>query len=204
MKINSIKTLFCLLLVVAFSGCSFKQNSLSINHYTIDFKSNNKPFENSLKSIYIEKPFVNKSFNTTSILYTTKEYLFEEYAKNKWINQPSYMLHDNLVQSFEQSNLFKFVLAKKSNIEFDYFLKTNISSLYHKVEDNKSFAILKIRFDLIENQKFIKTYSYDKKILCKTRNAYGYVVAVNKTLEDIISELTLKLKSELLKSKNEI
>ena len=197
MKKNSIKILFSLLIVSLFTACSFKQNILNINHYSIGFSSNNQVSKNSIKSIYIEKPEVNKSFNTNAILYSKKAYLFEEYAKNRWINQPTYMIHDNLVQWFEKSNLFKFVLQKKSNVDFDYSLKTNISTLYHKIEDNKSFAILKIRFDLVSGKKFIKTYSYDKKILCETTNAYGFVLAINKAFDEVLTDLTSQLNSEV-------
>ncbi len=194
---NSIKILFTLLVVSFFTACSFKQNVLNINHYAIAFSSNNQILENSSKSIYIEKPEVNKSFNTNAILYSSKLYLFEEYAKNRWINQPKYMIHDNLTQTFEKSNIFKFVLQKKSNIDFDYSLKTNISTLYHKIEVDKSFAILKIRFDLISGKKYIKTYSYDKKLLCDSTDAYGFVLALNKAFAEVVNDLTTQIKSEI-------
>lgn len=190
---NSIRIFLYLSVIVLFIGCSFKQTTLDINRYVIDFKSNKTIFENNGKSIYIEDINVNKSFNQNSIFYTTKPYLFEEYALNRWINLPSYMLHNNLVQVTEKSNIFKTVLQDKSKIDFDYILKTDIATLYHSFEDDKSYAVIKVRFDLVSNKNILKTYSYDKKILCQTNNAYGFVIATNKAFEEVVNDLMSEL-----------
>ena len=71
------KILFFIFLII-FTGCDLKQNSIDINHYSIDFKSKEIVKKTKLESIFIEEPNVNKSFNLTSIFYNTKPYLFEE------------------------------------------------------------------------------------------------------------------------------
>jgi cholesterol transport system auxiliary component len=190
---NSIRIFVYLCVMVLLSACVLKQDNLDINSYSLDFKSNKSYFVNSSKSIYIEVPSVNKSFNGYSIFYTTKPYLFEEYALNRWINLPSYMIQSNLVQSIQNSNLFKTVLEEKSKIKFDYELKTNVVNLYHSFESDKSYAIVKVRFDLVSNDEVIKTYSYDKKILCETNNAYSFVIATNKAFEEVVKDLSLQL-----------
>jgi len=199
---KNIKKIFIYFIcILFFTGCAFKQTILEINHYSIDFKFTSDSFEKSSKSIYVDKPDISKSFNTNSIFYTTKAYLFEDYAKNKWINLPSYMLHNNLVQSLEDSNIFKFVLQKRSQVDYDYTLKTKVANLYHSIEGNKSYAVLRVRFDLIRGKNFLKSYTYDKKVLCTTNNPYGFVVSLNKVLEEIVIDLTSQLNSEV-KSKS--
>lgn len=190
---NSIKKILFISIIILLSGCTFKQTVLDINHYSIDFKSSNKALLNSGKSIYIEAVDVNKSFDKNSIFYTIKPYLFEEYAINRWINQPNYMIHNQLVQSLEHSNIFKTVFGLKSSIEFDYTLKTNVVSLYHEVGKDKSYAIVKVRFNVLANKQILKTYIYDKKILCQSTNAYGFVVGVNKAFEEVVNDLILQL-----------
>lgn len=193
---NNMKLLLFILVSIFFTGCSFKQTTLEINRYAIDFKSNMSTFENSSKSIYIETPDMNKSFNTNSILYTLKPHLFEEYAKNRWINLPSNMIHNYLVEAVESSDLYKVVLQKRSSIAFDYILKTNVVNLYHQVENTNSYAVLKIRFDLVSKEKLLETYSYDKRILCETTNAYGFVMAINKAFDEVSSDLLVQLSKE--------
>ncbi|NCB13160.1 MAG: hypothetical protein EOM78_16175, partial [Erysipelotrichia bacterium] len=108
--------ILALLLILIFSGCSFKQESIEINHYAIDFKTQKKAEVSKLKSILIEEVNVNRSFNLTSIFYSTKPYLFEEYAKNRWINLPSNMIYNQLTDSFITSNIFENVVLKDKKI----------------------------------------------------------------------------------------
>ena len=184
-----MKNLFYLLLVVLISGCSLKQEVTDINSYSIDFNSKNKSYKNTEKSILIEEPLVNKSFNSRSIFYSTKPYLFEEYAKNRWINLPSSMIHNSLLESFQSSNLFSLVSFSDTKIKYDYVLKTNVIKIYHEINENKSYVILKINFDLVKDKELVKTFSYDKKVLLKENKPYEFVNSLNKTFEEIMEEL---------------
>ncbi|NCB10602.1 MAG: hypothetical protein EOM78_03105, partial [Erysipelotrichia bacterium] len=58
------------------------------------------------------------------------------------------------------------VLSRKSG-------KSEIIKLYHSFEEDKSYAVLKVKFDLIEDKKIVKSFTYDKKVLCKSNNPYG-------------------------------
>ena len=123
MKQNKIlfaskSTFLVFIIFFIFSGCGLKQESLSINHYGIDFKTQKKAEVSKLKSILIEEVNVNRSFNLTSIFYSTKPYLFEEYAQNRWINLPSNMIYNQLTDSFIASNIFENVVLKDKKIIF--------------------------------------------------------------------------------------
>ena len=192
MKNNTMKILIYICVITLLTACSFKQDNMDINTYAIDFKTT-QSFKNSGKSIYVEIPNVNKSFNSNSIFYTTKAYLFEEYALNKWIDKPSSMLHNNLAQALEYSNIYKTVLKEKSKIKYDYMLKTNLMSLYNSIEGTNSFAVLSIKFDLVSNDEVVKTYTYNKKVLSQNNKPYDFVVAVNKAFEEVVSDLNLQL-----------
>jgi cholesterol transport system auxiliary component len=192
MKNNSIKIFIYICIIGIFSACSFKQDTMDINTYAIDFKTTDN-FKINKKIIYVEIPDVNKSFNSKSIFYTTKAYLFEEYALNKWIDSPSSMLHNNLALALEDSNIFKTVLKEKSKIKFDYMLKTNVVSLYNSIEGTNSFAVLSIKFDLVSNDEVVRAYTYHKKILCQNNKPYDFVIAVNKAFEEVANDLNLQL-----------
>ena len=184
-----MKNFFYLLMIVLISGCSLKQEVGQINSYSIDFNSKNSSYQNSQKSILIEEPLVNKSFNSRSIFYSTKPYLFEEYAKNRWINLPSSMVHNSLLESFQSSNLFSIVSFEDAKIDYDYVLKTNVIKIYHEINADKSYVILKINFDLLKDEKLVKTFSYDKKVLVAQNKPYEFVNSLNKTFEEIMKEL---------------
>ena len=185
-------------MIVLLSGCSLKQEITDINSYSIDFNSKNSSYQNSQKSILIEEPLVNKSFNSRSIFYSTKPYLFEEYAKNRWINLPSSMIHNSLAESFQSSNIFSLVSQEDAKIKYDYVLKTNVLKVYHEINGDKSYAVLKIKFDLLKDKTLVKTIDYDKKVLVKENKPYEFVRSVNKSFEEIIEELFKEINNSSL------
>lgn len=176
------------LTLILFSACSFKQEKISINHYGIDFQT--KPFTTKAKfySIFIEEPNINRAFNSQAIFYSNKEFQFEEYAQNRWISFPSNMVYTQIVDSFISSNIFVNVLKDKK-IKSQYRLKTEVFKMYQDFEDDKSYAVLKIKFDLLKDEKIVKSFNFDKKVLCKSNNAYGFVEATNKAFEESINSL---------------
>ena len=184
-----MKNLFYLLMIVLISGCSLKQEVVETNSYSIDFIQNNKSYKSSSKSILIEEPYVNSSFNSRSIFYSTKPYLFEEYAKNRWINLPSSMIHNSLLESFGSSKIFTFVSQEKAEQKSDFILKTNLLKLYHEIQDDKSYAIIKIKFDLLKDEKIVKTFTFDKKVMVSQNKPYEFVNTTNKAFNDILEEL---------------
>lgn len=184
-----MKNLFYLLIVVLISGCTLKQEVVDINSYSIDFNLKNSSYKNIGKSILIEEPLVNKSFNSRAIFYSQKPYLFEEYAKNRWINLPSSMIHNSLLESFQSSDIFSLVSVEDAKIKYDYVLKTNVIKIYHEINADKSYVILKINFDLVKDKELVKTFSYDKKVLVAQNKPYEFVNSLNKTFEEIMKEL---------------
>lgn len=189
---NSMKIFIYICMVLFLTACSLKQDNVNINTFAIDFKGTHN-FNINEKTIYVEIPDVNKSFNSNSIFYTTKAYSFEEYALNRWIDKPSSMLHNSLAQALEDSNIYKTVLKEKSEIKFDYMLKTNVVSLYNSIERNNSFAVLSIKFDLVSNGEVLKTFTYNKKVLSQGNKPYDFVVAVNKAFEEVANDLNLQI-----------
>ena len=162
-----MKNLIFILIAVFITACSLKQEVNDINSYSIDTPKIEKIYKNSAKSIFIEKPAINSSFNSRAIFYSTKPYLFEEYAQNRWINLPSNMIYNQLTDSFITSNIFENVVLKDKKIEHEYSLKTEVIKLYQTFEEDKSYAVLKLKFDLVKDEKIVKSFNFDKKILCK-------------------------------------
>jgi len=192
-----MKNLFYLLMIILISGCSLKQEVIETNSYSIDFIQNNKSYKSSSKSILIEEPYVNSSFNSRSIFYSTKPYLFEEYAKNRWINLPSSMIHNSLLESFGSSKMFTFVSQEKTEQKSDFILKTNLLKLYHEIQDDKSYAIIKIKFDLLKDEKIVKTFTFDKKVMVSQNKPYEFVNSTNKAFNDILEELIKEISTSL-------
>ena len=190
---SSIKVFIYICIVTLFTACSLKPTSLEINQYAIDFKLNKNKFNSTINEVFIEKPSVNKSFNNRSIFYTTRAYQFEEYALNKWINKPSHMIYYSLFDALESSNIYKTVLKEKRKNESVYVLKTDVIDIYNSIENDKSYAVLKVKFYLQMNKENIVTYTYDKKVLTFENTPYGFVVAVNEGLEEAVNKFVFQI-----------
>ena len=190
---NSKRVFIYICIITLFTACSFKPTSLEINQYAIDFKLKDSKFNSTLHEIFIEEPSVNKSFNSHSIFYTTKTYQFEEYALNKWINKPSDMIYSSLFDALESSDIYKTVLKEKRKDDSTYVLKTDVIDIYNSIENDKSYAVLKVKFYLQMNKENIRTYTYDKKILASSNTPYGFVVTINEGFEEAVNEFILQI-----------
>ena len=103
------------------------------------------------------------------------------------------MIYNNLFEAFEASNIYKTVLKEKRKDDFAYVLKTDVIDIYNSVENDKSYAVLKVKFYLQMNKENIKTYTYDKKIQALSNTHYGFVVAINESFEEAVNEWILEI-----------
>lgn len=192
-----MKNILILLLLIFFTGCGLKPIKIDINNYAIEFDKNIKNIASSSNNLLVLKPKIAKGFNSKNIIYSVKPYSFESYAKNRWLDLPSAMIQTQLLNSIEDSNIFKNVVDTHSKIDSNYLLETNISKLYHKIEGQKSYAILKVKFLLIKNRVVINSFIYNKKILCDINSPYGFVKALNQSFDDISLQLNKSLLNSL-------
>lgn len=186
MKSVFLRVISALFISILFVACGFKQEVVEINKYSIDFKTTKTNSDKKLETIYIEEPNVNRSFNQSSIFYSKEQFAFEEYVKNRWINLPSNMIFNQILDSLNSSMLFENVISKDRSVDYKFVLKSEVIKLYHEFEDDKSYSILKINFILIEDNKALKSFNFDKKILCDENSAYGFVKATNKAFEEVL------------------
>ena len=73
------------------------------------------------------------------------------------------MIYNQLTDSFITSNIFENVVLKDKKIEHEYSLKTEVIKLYQTFEEDKSYAVLKLKFDLVKDEKIVKSFNFDKK-----------------------------------------
>ncbi|HAC71525.1 MAG TPA: hypothetical protein DCF41_07340, partial [Arcobacter skirrowii] len=97
-------------------------------------------------------------------------------------------VYTQIVDSFISSNIFANVLKDKK-IKSQYRLKTEVFKMYQNFEDDKSYAVLKIKFDLLKDEKIVKSFNFNQKTLCDTNDAYGFVKALNSSFEKSLNSL---------------
>ena len=103
------------------------------------------------------------------------------------------MIYNQLIDSFSSSKIFSNVVSKDSKIKKEYVLKTEVIKLYHGFEGDKSYSIIKIKFDLVKDNEVLKSFVYDRKTLSRENSAYGFVKATNEGLKKILEDLLSKI-----------
>ena len=93
------------------------------------------------------------------------------------------------MESFQSSNIFSLVSQEEAKVKYDYVLKTNVIKIYNEIDGNKSYAVLKIKFDLLKDEKLVKSFTYDKKVLVAQIKPYEFVNGLNKILNEIMDDL---------------
>mgnify|MGYP002477305052 CR=1 FL=1 len=184
---NKMKYIALLLMILALSGCSFKEVKPT-NYYTLELNSKPLTYSKSQKSIYIAPPKINAPYDSKNIFFTQKPYVFESYAVNKWLELPSLQTQSAWYDAFKQSSLFEHVALQK-NTNSDLILKSHISKLYHVYENNQSFAWIELFVELFQNDQRLKIFHFSQKVLCDENSPYGFVKASNKAFESITFEL---------------
>lgn len=193
---NNMKNLTVFVLLFALSGCAIKQE-IPTKYYTIEFSNKLPSYTTRPQSIAILKPTLNAPYASKDIFFTKKPYVFEQYAVNKWVELPNLMIQNILYESFVASHLYSNVALDNSKVNYDLSLQSNIIKLFHSYENNQSYAVIHIKFDVVEKNKSTYAVHMEKKILCEENSPYGFIKATNKAFEEITLELLNSLQKTI-------
>lgn len=191
-----------ILLSFLLSGCSFKNNTPSIDTYTLKnskvnvIEVKNKAFFN--KILKIEKPTSTRDIESRRILYAKKSFERDAYAYGKWSDTPNVMLQKNFIYALGESKLFKTVLLKRSFAKADYILESNLDEFYHAfVTSEASVGVITLEAHLIDSQrkKVIASKRFSLVKDAPSQDIKGGVEALNNASNALTSELIVWLKS---------
>lgn len=192
-----MKKYLVILLAIIFVGCASKQQNYTLNTYSLELKEDIKSYKTSNYSIEVKNTLINKSFNTNAIFYKQQPLLLEKYVKNRWIDSFNLLATQLITQSVEESKIFKTVLISPSKINTDYILNSYIYEIYNEVQEDKSKAILKMKFELYKENKLINSYLYTKSLEIENNKVYGFVKAINKLINEIAEDLNSNIAKEI-------
>lgn len=193
---NNMPYLYIFLILLSFTGCALKQETSS-KYYALEFSKQISTYTQTPKSIAILKPTLNAPYASKEIFFTRKPFLFEEYSINKWVELPNLMIQNLLYDAFVASGIYTNVGLDNSKVHYDLALQSNITKLFHAYENDQSFAIVHIQFNIVENNKSIHAIHIEKKILCEENTPYGFIKATNKAFEEISQTLLNSLQKTI-------
>jgi len=191
--------LFTILMIIFLNACSSKTHK-AMDIYTLKYNAipSTKPLiATSNKTLKIIQPQSSKEIQKKKILYAKTLQQRETYAYSRWSDTPNRMLEDFLVAYLNQTALFKVVIPHTSQVAPAWLLESNIEDFYQYFdEENRAFAIVKIRFFLMDkkDKSLISQYYFSAKIPSSPLDAKGGVLAFNLAMQQVATELQLWLK----------
>jgi len=173
------------------SGCSSKQTPLKV--YTLDtpkvVEVSGSQFK--YKTIKISFPQTLKEKISSKMRYSYSMSERGAYLNSQWSNNIGKLLQGTVIQTLEQSRLFKAVLPYESTAGEDYRLESSIFDFSHHVRGTSSHAVVSIQFSLINTYtgRLIKTKRFSYRESTPTLDAKGYVKATNVAVGKLTKDL---------------
>jgi ABC-type uncharacterized transport system auxiliary subunit len=175
--------------IILLSGCTTNLEPLQeYNLYTP------APIHSSYtknQTITISMPKFLHNQNSKHIYYSYNDIEQNAYLNSQYSDLLGKMLYATIYEYIDSSGLFANVVGYSSGVDSDLRLQLIVQDISHHIRDNHSYAHMKIKALLINNQnKIIKTHQFEYKIPTTTLNAKGYIQALNiankKFLRDLL------------------
>ena len=195
---NSLKLAPLLMLILA-SGCSALLPKPPINtaYYaligdTVKAQAGkNMDSKSALPTLIINIPKAAAGFDTRRMIYTRTAHQLEYFARNEWVDTPSYMLQPLMVAAIEQTQAFNAVLPKLAAVKTDLRLETEMLGLLQDFNSKPSVVRFTLRATIIDNAsgKVIALREFTNQVPATSDNPIGGVKAANLAVNSILKQL---------------
>ncbi len=191
-----IKIFIALFTALFFVSCTRVQPS--IEEYRIAPKVQLKQFkaqECREKSIKIGQTFSSRLFMSMDMNYGVGSYQLDTFNQSQWALSPNRSINMIIAEMLRDTKLFKNVQIAKSRSKTDFYLESDIEDFmqYFSEDEKQSFVNVRITMSLIDRKtsQVIATKIFSKKLPTQGLNAASGVVALNKALQDVLSQSAL-------------
>ena len=215
---NSLKLAPLLILLLA-SGCSAFLPKPPINtaYYALIGDTakaqtvKNVDFKSALPTLIVNMPKAAAGFDTRRMIYTRTAHQLEYFARNEWVDTPSYMLQPLMVAAIEQTQAFNAVLPKLAAVKTDLRLESEMLGLLQDFNSKPSLVKFTLRATIIDNAsgKVVALREFTNQVPADSDNPIGGVKAANlavnttlKQLADFCAETANGFKANVKNSQN--
>ena len=200
---NSLKLATLLMLLLA-SGCSALLPKPPINtaYYALigtPLKAQvgkaqadkNVDLKSALPTLIVNMPKAAAGYDTRRMIYTRTAHQLEYFARNEWVDTPSYMLQPLMVAAIEQTQAFNVVLPKLAAVKTDLRLESEMLGLLQDFNSKPSVVRFTLRATIIDNAsgKVIALREFTNQVPAASDNPIGGVNAANLAVNSILKQL---------------
>ena len=200
---NSLKLAPLLILLLA-SGCSALLPKPPINtaYYALigtPLKAQvgkaqagkNVDSKSALPTLIVNMPKAAAGYDTRRMIYTRTAHQLEYFARNEWVDTPSYMLQPLMVAAIEQTQAFNAVLPKLAAVKTELRLETEMLGLLQDFNSKPSVVRFTLRATIIDNAsgKVIALREFTNQVPAASDNPIGGVKAANLAVNSLLKQL---------------
>jgi len=183
-------------LMVASAGCvKLERPSLDRKYYTLSAaRSGQAVFTNgTAENLIVRRIKVSPRYEDRDLVYRVSENGYESDYYNAFFVAPASMLTQELKVWMADSGIFANVLGTDSMGTGEFLLEGVVNSIYGDLSGSSPKAVINMQFFMIDNSNpdmpIIYSRTFNKEVVAKSSSASAIVVAMNKGITDIFSEL---------------
>lgn len=143
-------------------------------------------------ALWITQPDAAAGYQTEQMLYVTKPFQLESFAKNAWTSPPGDMLYPLMIQSLQGTGFFYAVMSSAYSQGADYRLDTQVLSLeqiFIRKPSVLQFSV-KVVLTRVADNKVIASKIFNQQIPCTADTPYGGVIAANQATRQFTALLS--------------
>ena len=188
---------FYMLLVISIlvlSGCSKIQPAITQYRVKSDLSVDSLSEGSSCRDKSLK---VAQAFSPTPLMSLNMKYVYGgnklfSYSQAQWVDSPNRAISSEILKLLRATNLFKSVQTFKSRSRSNFLLESNIEDYiqYFSKDQKNSYSKVVINFTLIDmrTNEVIAAKTLSAKVASETLDADGGVEALNRALDDVLSQ----------------
>ncbi|MGD9052441.1 MAG: ABC-type transport auxiliary lipoprotein family protein, partial [Desulfobacterales bacterium] len=192
--------IYCVLwmgLALFLSAClDLKQPSNKIDYYSLEYDppriGDLQPLAEVIK---VEQFSVAPIYNTSKIIYRDRSYKRAAYTYHKWRANPGATVTYLLARDMQQSQLFKAVVTRHSQLPYAYLLEGSVDEFLESDTTDGCQAVLALSTvlmaanepDLAKKIRFQKTYQMSKP--CERGNPEAFAKAMSQAMAEASAKI---------------
>lgn len=189
---NTRLTQSLLLVALLLTGCTaLKPPKQEHTHlYTLEAVPQGLPAAPASRQVLaVGMPTARPGYDTPQIAYQRQPLELEYFATQRWADTPARMLKPLLIQALEPA--FQTVVQLPGPVAARFRLDTEIVRLQQDFTTQPSRVqfTLRARLTDLQSRKIIAARAFDESEASASEDAYGGVVAANRALQRILSQL---------------
>lgn len=186
--------IFIVISALFLSACSL--NKAPMTEYTIHTNMQDGDLTSrgcADKSLKVSQAFSPNNLMSLKMNYAQGSYKQFAYSESQWADSPNRAITAEIIKLLRETDLFKSIQTDKSRSKNDFILETNIEDFmqYFTNDSNESYSSIVMSLSLLDSNTntIVSTKTFNIKVQSDSLDANGGVEALNKALEDILTQV---------------